>query len=127
MISIPKYVPNHPAIMVYSSGTTGASKGIQLTNDSVNALLIQGGHIGFDWKRENRFFCQIPIWFSTGICATVFLPLVTGITVILEPLYDFELFYKHIVKYKPNFMITAVGLVDYLKERKEFFKSISQF
>lgn len=126
-ICIPKYEPEHPAIMVYSSGTTGASKGIQLTNDSVNALLIQGGHIGFDWKREDRFFCQIPIWFSTGICATVFLPLVTGITVILEPLYDFELFYRQIVKYKPNFMITAVGLVDYLKERKEFSKAYSNF
>jgi len=126
-VSVPAYEPQRPAITVYSSGTTGASKGIQLTNDSVNALLVQGKHIGFDWKRQDRFFCQIPIWFSTGICATVFLPLITGITVILEPMYDFQLFYKHIVKYQPNFMITAVGLVDYLKEKKAFAKAYKNF
>ncbi|MBQ8326040.1 MAG: acyl--CoA ligase [Lachnospiraceae bacterium] len=126
-VSVPKYQANWPAIMVYSSGTTGASKGIQLTNDSINSLLTQGRYIGFDWKREDRFFCQIPIWFSTGICATVFLPLISGITVVLEPLYNFDLFYRHIVKYRPNFMISAVGLVDFLKEKREFAKAYKNF
>ena len=33
------YKKDTPAIMVYSSGTTGASKGIQLTNDGVNSTI----------------------------------------------------------------------------------------
>lgn len=111
---VPEYEPNRPAIMVYSSGTTGASKGIQLTNDSVNSTIKEGVQIGFEWKRGDRWFSQIPVWFSTGICAQTLVPLKYGITIILEPMYDFEVFYQHIIKYKPNFMITACGLLDYL-------------
>ena len=32
------YEANRPVVMVYSSGTTGASKGIVLTNDGVNSI-----------------------------------------------------------------------------------------
>lgn len=108
------YQKDMPAIMVYSSGTTGASKGIQLSNDSVNSTCVEGVQIGFPWKRGDKWFSQIPIWFSTGICASTIVPLTYGITIILEPMYDFEVFYQHIQKYKPNFMITACGLLDYL-------------
>lgn len=115
---VPKYEPNRPAIMVYSSGTTGASKGIQLTNDSVNSTITEGVQIGFEWQRGDRWFSQIPVWFSTGICAQTLVPLKYGITIILEPIYDFEVFYQHIIKYKPNFMITACGLLDYLMTKQ---------
>ena len=116
--SIPEYATNHPAIMVYSSGTTGSSKGIQLTNDSINSSIWESVHIGIEWSRGDRWFSQIPIWFSTGICVSTLVPLRYGITVILEPLYDFEIFYQHILKYKPNFMITACGLIDYLMTKR---------
>ena len=115
---VPEYEPNRPAIMVYSSGTTGASKGIQLTNDSVNSTITEGVQIGFEWQRGDRWFSQIPVWFSTGICAQTLVPLKYGITIILEPIYDFEVFYQHIIKYKPNFMITACGLLDYLMTKQ---------
>lgn len=126
-LSDPEYVPNHPAIMVYSSGTTGASKGIQLTNDSVNATITEGGLIGFKWKRQDKWFSQVPIWFSTGICATMLVPLRYGITIILEPLYDFDIFYKHITKYRPNFMITAIGLLEYLMSIRKYNPAYKEF
>ncbi len=115
---IPEYEPNRPAIMVYSSGTTGASKGIQLTNDSINSTIKEGVQIGFEWQRGDRWFSQIPVGFSTGICAQTLVPLKYGIAIILEPIYDFEVFYQHIIKYKPNFMITACGLLDYLMTKQ---------
>lgn len=127
LMTVPEYMPNYPAIMVYSSGTTGASKGIQLTNYSVNATITEGGCIGFKWNRQDRWFSQVPIWFSTGICATMLVPLRYGITIILEPMYDFELFYQHIVKYHPNFMITAVGLLEYLMSKRELDSAYREF
>lgn len=117
-LNVPGYEPNRPAIMVYSSGTTGASKGIQLTNDSVNSTIKEGVQIGFEWQRGDRWFSQIPVWFSTGICAQTLVPLKYGITIILEPVYDFEVFFHHIIKYKPNFMITACGLLDHLMTKQ---------
>lgn len=126
-VTAPKYEPNRPAIMVYSSGTTGASKGIQLTNDSINATITEGRYIGFEWKRQDRYIAVVPIWFSTGICATILVPLRHGITVILEPTYDFEVFHQHIVKYHPDFIITASGLPDYLMNEKEMETAYKNF
>lgn len=118
-VRVPKYESMRPAIVVYSSGTTGASKGIQLTNDSINATITEGRYIGFEWKRQDRYMAVVPIWFSTGIVASILVPLRHGITVMLEPMYDFEVFHQHIVKYCPNFTITASGLPDYLMNQKE--------
>lgn len=121
------YRKDVPAIMVYSSGTTGASKGIQLTNDGINATILQYEVVGFDLKRQDRYFAQVPIWFSTGIAVTMMVPLGLGITVILEPMYDFEIFYQHIVKYKPHFLVTATALLDYLMSKKRLDPAYSNF
>ena len=46
-----EYEPDRPLIMVYSSGTTGASKGIVLTNDGVNAIFSKIIQL---WKVKNN-------------------------------------------------------------------------
>ncbi len=122
-----RFQPNFPAIMVYSSGTAGASKGIQLTNDSINAAISEDDSGVYGFKRQDRYFAQVPIWFSTGIVVTMLVPLKYGVTVILEPIYDFEIFYKHIVKFKPNFMITANGLVDFLMTKRPVMPVVKEF
>lgn len=113
-VEVPAYESNKPALMVYSSGTTGQSKGIQLTNDGVLTLLVDAKSVFVEMKRQDRYFVQIPLWFSTGLVATLLTSLYYGLAAILEPMYDLTLFSKHIAKYKPNYMITATGLVDYL-------------
>ena len=112
------YEKQKPAIMVFSSGTTGASKGIQLTNDGINATICEYENGGFGFKRQDIYFAQIPIWFSTGISVTMLTPLAFGVVVMLEPVYDFEIFRRHILKYKPNFLVTAMGLLYYLMNKQ---------
>lgn len=107
-----------PAITVFSSGTTGDSKGIQLSNKSVNAMILQYRIAGFNMKWQDRYFAQVPIWFSTGIVVTMLVPLALGITVILEPLYDFKLFRSHIHRYEPDYLITATGLLEFLMSER---------
>lgn len=121
------YKSMRPAIMVYSSGTTGASKGIQLTNEGINWTILQYRYAGFHMCRQDRFFAQVPIWFSTGISISILVPLCLGITVILEPIYDFNVLYQHIIKYQPNFIITAVALLEYLKNNHSTEASYSNF
>ncbi len=123
----PAYEPDKPAIMVYSSGTTGASKGIQLTNDGVLTLLVDAKSVFVEMKRQDRYFVQIPLWFSTGLVATLLTSLYYGLVAILEPMYDLSLFGKHIAKYKPNYIITATGLVDYLYYQKYKHPSYKHF
>ncbi|MCQ2958146.1 MAG: acyl--CoA ligase, partial [Candidatus Gastranaerophilales bacterium] len=117
-ITIPPYETNSPAIMVYSSGTTGASKGIQLTNTGINATITEYQPCIYGFKRQERYFAQIPIWFSTGIVVTMLVPLKYGVTVLIEPLYDFSILGDHISKYHPNYLITAAGLMDHLMHER---------
>ena len=120
-----KYEKQKPAIVVFSSGTTGASKGIQLSNDGINATISEYG--AYDFNEQDVYFAQTPIWFSTGIVVTIMVPLVHGIKTVLEPIYDFEIFYKHIRKFKPNYLITPTGLLDYLMNKKPVSKAYKQF
>lgn len=116
--AVASYKKQKPAIMVFSSGTTGASKAIQLTDDGINAIACEYEYGGFGFQRQEIFFAQIPIWFSTGICISVLTSLIHGVTVMLEPVYNFELLYQHILKYKPNFLVTPTGFLDYLMNKQ---------
>lgn len=107
------YQPEYPAIMVYSSGSTGASKGIQLTNDGVNATIAHYQNTDFPYERGDTFLQMIPAWFSTGIVLSVLMPLCVGITVIPEPIFSKESFVKDLVKYHPNMTLTATSLWTY--------------
>ncbi len=105
-----KYEKDTPVIMVYSSGSTGASKGILLTNDGVNATILNYQTHSFAYERGDTFLQMIPIWFSTGIVLSMLMPLVYGITVIPEPKFGTESFVKDLLKYKPSLTLTATSL-----------------
>ena len=111
-IDIP-YEPDTPAVMVYSSGSTGASKGILLTNDGINATITNYRTHSFSYERGDTFLQMIPVWFSTGIVLSVLMPLTFGITVIPEPKFSKESFEKDLIRYKPNLTLTATSLWQY--------------
>lgn len=100
------YVPNHDAIMVCSSGSTGASKGIVLTNDGINAT-IQNYDYGYDYLRGDIFLQMVPIWFCTGCVLSTIMPLQRGITVILEPRYGIKEFISNLKKYSISLTLVS--------------------
>lgn len=104
------YEKNRETIMVYSSGTTGASKGISLTNDGINATIANYDNSDFSYMRGNTFFQMIPIWFSTGIVLSVLVPLCFGVTVIPELVFSKESFAKGLAKHHPNMTLAATSL-----------------
>jgi len=116
------YEKDTPLIMVYSSGTTGASKGIVLTNDGINATVSHYRSSEFPYKRGDRFLQMIPVWFSTGIVLSVLMPICNGMTSILEPVFSKENFAKDIKKYKPNLTLAATSLWIYAASCKELKK-----
>lgn len=99
-----------PAIMVYSSGTTGASKGIVLTNKGINATVSHYEYTGFEYDRGNKFLQIIPTWFSTGTVIGLIMPLCVGLQLIQEPVFSEESFVRDIFKYKPNMIMGTTSL-----------------
>lgn len=106
-------------IMVYSSGSTGASKGIVLTNDGICATISHYLSPDFPYSRGDRFLQMIPVWFSTGIVISVLMPLCLGITVILEPVFSEQSFARDIAKFQPNMTLSATSLWLYAMKSKE--------
>lgn len=104
------YEPQQPALMVYSSGTTGQPKGIVLGNDGLVATMSHYKTPDFVYTRGDSFLQIIPIWFSTGMVLSFLMPLSLGITVILEPSYGDENFVKDVLKYKPNIILVPTSL-----------------
>lgn len=102
--------PELPAIMVYSSGTTGASKGIVLMNKGINATIAHYEYSDFSYSREDTNLQIVPTWFSTGIVFCLLMPLCLGFTSILEPVFSEENFFKDLAKYKPNLITGANSL-----------------
>lgn len=110
------YQKDTPVVMVYSSGTTGASKGIVLTNDGINATIAQY-ETGFpEVSRQKKFLHIVPIWFSSGISISLLMPLCLGASCILEPLFSPENFTSDIEKYSPNYVFGATSLWLYAME-----------
>lgn len=113
-----RYEKNMPLVMVYSSGTTGASKGILLSNDSFQNSIDSYFSSGLDLNRGQKFYQIIPTWYSTGISTSVHLPLSCGASVYMDPRFEREIFAKNIVKAKPNYCIAPTSMYEGLLDSK---------
>ncbi len=111
------YKKGTPVIMVYSSGSTGASKGILLTNDGVNAIILNYQAMNIPCSRNDKFLQMIPLWFSTGIVMSILMPLFMGYTVIPEPQFSKETFAKDLLQHKPAITLTATSLWLYVSNK----------
>lgn len=114
-----QYEEQRAYIMVYSSGSTGASKGIVLTNEGICATISHYISPNFPYEQGNRFLQMIPIWFSTGIVLSVLMPLCLGVAVILEPVFSERSFAKDLARYQPNMTLAATSLWLYAINSKE--------
>lgn len=113
------YEKNRGCIMVYSSGTTGASKGILLTNDGINATIAHYDSEDFNYERGDTFYAVIPIWFSTGNVLDILMPLRMGMTVIPELQFEKERIIDGIKKYKPTMTLNPTSIWMALAQSKK--------
>jgi malonyl-CoA/methylmalonyl-CoA synthetase len=74
--------PGDPALIVYTSGTTGAPKGAVLTH----ANLLAGARslaAAWRWEEEDRLILALPLFHVHGLCAGLFGTLAAGSSAVL--------------------------------------------
>lgn len=90
------------AVILFSGGTTGKTKGILLTNMNINALALQtGAAAGFSLDGL-RMLSVMPLFHGFGLGIGIHTPLIHGGTCILVPQFSVKTYAKLIRKEKPN-------------------------
>lgn len=96
------YRENMLAVINHTGGTTGVPKGVMLTNDGMNAMSVNFGLSGVNYRRDNRFLDIIPPFASYGVVCSLHVPFSLGLEVVLIPLFDPEKFADMVRRYRPT-------------------------
>lgn len=106
------YEEKKPLCMVYSSGTTGASKAILLSNDSFQNSVHAYPITGLNVTKGQKFYQVIPPWYSTGLSTSIHLPLTCSASIFMDPRFDREVFVKNILKKGFDAIVAPTGLYE---------------
>ena len=103
-----------PAVILYSGGTTGTTKGIALTNKNFNALSQQVIAANPMFRPGDKMLAAMPIFHGFGLGVCIHSMLTQGGRCILVPRFTPESYAKQITKYKCNFIAGVPTLYEAL-------------
>ncbi len=103
-----------PAVILYSGGTTGTTKGIVLTNMNFNALSQQIVATNPMFKPGDKMLAAMPLFHGFGLGVCVHSMLAKGGRCILVPRFTAESYAKLITKYQCNFIAGVPTLYEAL-------------
>ncbi len=107
-----------PAVILYSGGTTGTTKGIVLTNRNFNALSQQVVATNPMFRPGDRMLAAMPLFHGFGLGVCIHTMLAQGGRCILIPRFTAESYAKQITKYKCNFIAGVPTLYEALLRLK---------
>ena len=107
-------IGKNPAVMLYSGGTTGTTKGIVLTNKNFNALAEQIIATNPMFKPGDKMLAAMPLFHGFGLGVCVHSMLANGGTCILIPRFTPKSYASQITKYKCNFIAGVPTLFEAL-------------
>ena len=102
------------AVIIYSGGTSGAPKGIMLSNLNFNALALQSRVMCDPAKEGDSVLAILPIFHGFGLGVCIHAPLCFGLKLILVPDFSPKNMVKTIKKHKPNFICAVPSLYETL-------------
>ncbi|KAL9243921.1 hypothetical protein vseg_017755 [Gypsophila vaccaria] len=89
------------AALLYSSGTTGLSKGVILSHRNFIASSLMTTHDQVsEGERHNVFLCALPVFHVFGLAGILYSQLNMGNAIVLMTKFDFEMMLKAIEKYR---------------------------
>ncbi len=109
---------NDPAVILYSGGTTGAPKGILLSNLNFNALGTMATTVIKQAVPGASVLSILPIFHGFGLGVCIHTPLTIGMTCILIPAFSYKQFAEIIRKNEPNFIAGVPTLYESLINSK---------
>ena len=103
-----------PAVILYSGGTTGTTKGIVLTNKNFNALGQQVLAANPMFAVGDKMLAAMPLFHGFGLGVCIHTMLSQGGRCILIPRFTAKSYARDIVKYRCNFIAGVPTLYEAL-------------
>lgn len=99
------------AVVMYTSGTTEAPKGVRLSHSNLVANALQLRHWVPDLKTGGEtFLCVLPFSHSYAMTAAMNLPVAVGGTMVLLSVFELQPVLEHIRRYKPTLFPGVPGI-----------------
>ncbi len=109
-----KRAAEDPAVILYSGGTTGVTKGILLSNINFNALGLQIAEMSHCFAPGKVMLAVMPIFHGFGLGVSIHSMLVNGGKCILVPRFTAESYAVLIKKKRPNYIAGVPTLFEAL-------------
>ena len=103
-----------PAVILYSGGTTGTTKGIVLTNLNFNALSQQVIAANSMFRPGDKMLAAMPVFHGFGLGVCIHTMLTQGGRCILVPKFTPKTYAKDLVKHRCNFIAGVPTLYEAL-------------
>ncbi len=103
-----------PAVILYSGGTTGTTKGILLTNYNFNALAKQVIAANPMFRVGDKMLAAMPLFHGFGLGVCIHTMLAVGGRCVLVPRFTPKSYAKLITKYQCNFIAGVPTLYEAL-------------
>ena len=120
-----EYGENDLAAVTLTGGTTGAPKGVMLSNDGFNAIAFDFKHCGVSYDRGQRFLNIIPMFSSYGIVSSLHMPLSLGLEGVVIPKFDADKVGYYVKKYRPEHTLLVPAHYEKLMNSKEMAKGFN--
>ena len=106
--------PDDTAVILYSGGTTGTTKGIELTNLNFNALGQQIVAANPIYRIGDKMLAAMPLFHGFGLGVCIHTMLSQGGRCVLVPRFTAKSYAKLITKYRCNFIAGVPTLYEAL-------------
>lgn len=99
------YRKNKCCVIVHTGGTTGFPKGVMLTDDNLNAMVINAKASEGGYEVGNKFLNIMPPFIAYGLVNGIHMILSCGMENILIPQFNPDKFDKLLIKYHPTHIL----------------------
>ena len=100
------------AVVLFSGGTTGTTKGIMLSDLNFNALAAQTAVMSHEDIRHKKMLAAMPVFHGFGLGVCIHTMMVAGGTSILVPRFNVKSYAKLIKDNRPNFIAGVPSLFE---------------